>query len=316
MLCSIVIPLYNKANFIEAALNSVLTQTYQNFEILVIDDGSTDNSASLVATCIDPRVHMIRQNNNGVASARNRGIQEANGELICFLDADDRYLPVFLETIVSMAKAFPEIDLFATGFKYVNNAYASEATWDYGNTSEYHLVGDFFKRWQAGLLFCTDSVAVRRTHPALIQPCFPLGESMGEDLDLWFKLAGAADLVFCPAQLTVYRTDVTGSLCATNIVRSLLPAFVRLEQRALRNELLPQHRIAALRLVTEARVTMARAAIQGGSVLDAIKMLFNIPRGVWVRRWWVTLVMCLLGSSSLAKYWENWRHRRKQHCRY
>jgi glycosyltransferase involved in cell wall biosynthesis len=316
MLCSIVIPLYNKASFIEATLNSILNQTYQNFEILVVDDGSTDNGASLVEACTDPRLHLLQQNNSGVASARNRGIREAKGDLICFLDADDWYLPVFLETIVSMAQRFPEVDFFATGFKYVSSAYASETIWVDGRTSEYHLVGDFFRRFRAGPLFCTDSVAVRRTHPALIQPCFPPGESMGEDLDLWFKLAGAADLVFCPAQLAGYRMDVTGSLCATNKVRSLLPAFVRLEQRALRNESLPKHRSSALRLVTEARVTMARAAVLDGSTLDAIKMLHNTPRGIWVGRWWVTLVMCALGSSSLARHWEDWRHRRKQNWRY
>jgi cellulose synthase/poly-beta-1,6-N-acetylglucosamine synthase-like glycosyltransferase len=312
MFCSIVIPLYNKARFIETTIESVLNQTYQNFEILVIDDGSTDNGASLVALNSDRRVRLIQQINSGVASARNRGIKEARGELICFLDADDWYLPVFLETIVSMARAFPDIDFFATGVKHVSTANALETAWDYGCTSNYHLVGDFFHRWLAGPFFITCSAAVRRTHPALIQPCFPPGESMGEDLDLWFKLAGAADLAFCPAQLAGYRVDVAGSLCATNEVRSLLPVFTRLEQRALRNELLPKHRSAALRLVTEAKVSMARASLVSGSILDALKKLFHTPRGVWARRWWVTFFMCMLGSSTLARYWEDWRHRRKQ----
>jgi glycosyltransferase involved in cell wall biosynthesis len=316
MFCSIVIPLYNKASFIEASIASVLRQTYQNFEILVIDDGSTDNGASLVTAYTDHRVRLIQQINNGVAYARNRGITEAKGDLICFLDADDWYLPVFLETIVSMAQKFPDIDFFATGVKHVSTADASKAEWDYGNSLESHLVGDFFNRWRTGPFFITCSVAVRRTHPSLIQPCFPPGESMGEDLDLWFKLAGTADLAFCPAQLAGYRIDVAGSLCATNEVRTLLPAFARLEQRALCNELLPKHRSAALRLVTEAKVSMARAALVNGSTLDAIKKLLDTPRGVWSERWWVTLLMCLLGSASLARFWEEWRHRRKQNWRY
>jgi glycosyltransferase involved in cell wall biosynthesis len=315
MLCSIVIPLYNKASFIEAALESILNQTHRDFEVIVVDDGSTDNGPNLVQACKDSRVRLIQQTNSGVARARNRGIEMAGGELICFLDADDWYSPVFLETMVSMAKKFPEIDFFTTAFKRVSILDKSEA-WDYGSISEYRLVEDFFHQWKSGSFFITCSVAVRRTHPALIQPCFPSGESMGEDLDLWFKLAARSDLVFCPAQISAYRINVPGSLCATNHIRSLLPAFARLEQRALRNELLPKHRSAALRLVTEDKVTMARVALMGGFRFAAMKKLLNAPRGIWVRRWWVTLIMCLVGSPSIAKQWEDWRHRRKHNWRY
>lgn len=96
---SIVIPLYNKEKQIAHTLQSVFAQTFQDFEIVIVDDGSTDNSVMEVKKFDDPRVLLIQQSNAGVSAARNRGIEEANGELIAFLDADDEWMPEFLQTI-------------------------------------------------------------------------------------------------------------------------------------------------------------------------------------------------------------------------
>ena len=85
---SVVIPLYNKEKQIRKTLQSVLTQTFQDFEIVVVNDGSTDNSAIEVEKVKDPRIRLIHQQNAGVSAARNKGIEEARYELIAFLDAD------------------------------------------------------------------------------------------------------------------------------------------------------------------------------------------------------------------------------------
>ena len=101
-LVSIIIPCYNASSYIKETINSVLTQTFQNFEILLINDGSTDNSSSIIKTIIDDRIHLVEQENQGVSSTRNKGIAMAKGEFIVFLDADDLLHPNFLERRVFM----------------------------------------------------------------------------------------------------------------------------------------------------------------------------------------------------------------------
>src|SRR5215210_566395 len=94
---SVVVPLYNKATFVRRTLNSIAQQTYTDFEVIVVDDGSTDGGAGIVLTEGDPRVRVVTQENMGPGAARNRGISEARGELIAFLDADDEWFPRYLE---------------------------------------------------------------------------------------------------------------------------------------------------------------------------------------------------------------------------
>lgn len=93
---SVVIPLYNKEKQIKRTLQSVLTQTFQDFEIVIVNDGSTDNSVIEVEKLKDPRIRLVHQKNAGVSAARNKGIEEAKYELIAFLDADDEWQSEYL----------------------------------------------------------------------------------------------------------------------------------------------------------------------------------------------------------------------------
>lgn len=95
---SIVVPLYNKEEFIARALRSVFNQTFEDYEIIVVDDGSTDGSMEVVAGFPDPRLRIVRQANAGPGAARNRGAGESSAEIVAFLDADDELLPDFLST--------------------------------------------------------------------------------------------------------------------------------------------------------------------------------------------------------------------------
>lgn len=105
---SVVIPLYNKAPHIERALNSILSQTIQPIEIVVVDDGSTDGGPKIVENFNYPNIRLIRQEHQGVSIARNRGITESKGGLISFLDADDVWLPGYLEEINKLRERFPK----------------------------------------------------------------------------------------------------------------------------------------------------------------------------------------------------------------
>src|ERR671912_965329 len=105
-LVSVVIPCYNQAHFLGEAIESVLSQTYPHFEIVVVDDGSTDNTQEVAARY--PGVRYIRQENQGLAGARNAGIRRSNGSYLVFLDADDRLLPEALEVGLEHLNAHPE----------------------------------------------------------------------------------------------------------------------------------------------------------------------------------------------------------------
>ncbi|SES14695.1 glycosyltransferase family 2 protein [Rhizobium sp. NFR03] len=105
---SVVIPLFNRAHRIAATLESVLAQSFQNFEVVIVDDGSSDDCHAAIEAVGDPRIRLVRQENEGASSARNRGVQEARGALVAFLDSDDRFLPHHLATMVGLLAAQPD----------------------------------------------------------------------------------------------------------------------------------------------------------------------------------------------------------------
>ena len=101
---SVIIPLYNKSRYVMYAMNSVFAQTFEDYELIIVDDGSTDDGPQQVLAYSDLRLRLIRQTNAGPGAARNRGITEANGKYIAFLDADDEWLPTFLEESITVLR--------------------------------------------------------------------------------------------------------------------------------------------------------------------------------------------------------------------
>jgi glycosyltransferase involved in cell wall biosynthesis len=145
---SIVIPLYNKGVHIERTIESVRNQTFQNFEIIVIDGGSTDDGPKIVAAISDPRIHLILQDSKGVSNARNEGVRASSSELIAFLDADDEWLPCHLEELSRLVSNFPSAGIFATSYSIIDEhgnkkspkiKYVPKAPWS-GLLSHYFLV--------------------------------------------------------------------------------------------------------------------------------------------------------------------------------
>lgn len=115
---SVVIPLYNKEKYIEATLKSVFNQTFRDFEIIIVNDGSTDNSLSLVSKLVDPKLQIISTENKGVSFARNLGINKANADYIALLDADDQWYPNHLQTMFDLIKEFPEAGMYCSRYAF------------------------------------------------------------------------------------------------------------------------------------------------------------------------------------------------------
>lgn len=117
MKVSAIIPLYNKAPYIQRALDSVLAQTLQDLELIVVDDGSTDGGGEIVERCSDPRVRLIRQENGGPGAARNRGLREARGDIVAFLDADDEWLPRYLARSYEYLRSHAGVASISMGYQ-------------------------------------------------------------------------------------------------------------------------------------------------------------------------------------------------------
>lgn len=111
---SVIIPTYNRQHLFEIALNSVLNQTYKDFEVIIVDDGSTDQTSEVIRNLVDTRIKYLYQENRGVSHARNRGLEISNGKFMAFLDSDDRWVPQKLHIVNELIKQHPQVSIFHT----------------------------------------------------------------------------------------------------------------------------------------------------------------------------------------------------------
>lgn len=215
---SVIIPLYNKAPYIRKALTSIMSQTFNDWELIIVDDGSTDNSAALceefiktASQTIHQTSHIIHQKNAGVAAARNHGVAASHGEFVCFLDADDWWEPTFLEEMNRLITEYPDAGLYATNFVYYKP----------GKTHVEH------KSLKTGYINYPEVYASTGSMPvwtgAACMPRkvfdemggFPIGIKLGEDFLLWAKTALHYPVAFSEKPLAYYNNDVPASLRAT-----------------------------------------------------------------------------------------------------
>jgi len=312
---SVVVPLYNKAPYIETALRSALNQSVSDFEVIVVDDGSTDGGADLVEALADPRIRVIRQPNGGVSRARNLGISLARGEWVAFLDADDWLHPDYFTTLIEAQRLHPEADVAATSFLTIDHTDHEvwPPTWQVpAKPYPVELIVDLPVRWMQSPNLHTSAVAVRTTRLAGMQPCFAPGESVGEDIDLFLRLGEASPIVLVQAPLVAYRADVVNSLSGA-IPRLEIPAFVhRMRERGhgRAGTLNRAGRRSLLRMVGHIEVTLAREALAVGQRGKAVQVLFSCTYAGRSMRWWSTAAMTLLFPGSLVRQWESWRIRR------
>lgn len=160
---SVVIPLYNKELSIINTIQSVLDQTFQNFEIVVVNDGSTDRSVEMVEQFNDPRIRIINKSNGGVSSARNRGIQEAKYELVAFLDADDFWEPEYLYEMIKLIKEFPQAAIWGCSYDFYSND-------NYHNNNNIELdpfyrkeILNYFEMAKTDMLFWSSAVIINKS---------------------------------------------------------------------------------------------------------------------------------------------------------
>ena len=160
---SVIIPLYNKEVYIKETIESVLNQTFQSFEIIVVNDGSNDGGPAIVNAFNDERIKLISTANGGVSSARNIGVAKSNYEFVAFLDADDKWLPNHLENINNLIVLYGKVaDVFVTNYarKYPNGKILPNRTESELPTG---VVKNFFQVYFKKVLIHTSCVCIRKS---------------------------------------------------------------------------------------------------------------------------------------------------------
>ena len=203
---SVVIPLYNKRSYIRRAVDSVLAQSFHDFELIVVDDGSSDGSYEMLADIADPRMRLIRQDNAGVGAARNSGIDEARADWIAFLDADDGWFPGHIDELAALIGLYPAAGLVASG----NWEVADGVTWSSipRRPSNIRQIDYFVEAARRIGIINSSCAAVNRT---AIRTCGGFGYfRAGEDLEFWAKVALKYPVVLSDRITSVYFRGTGG----------------------------------------------------------------------------------------------------------
>lgn len=252
MMFSVVVPLFNKAEAITQAIDSVVAQSCGDWELIVIDDGSSDDSAAVVRARNDSRIKLIQQANAGVSAARNAGIAAGRGELIAFLDADDYWDKAHLANLHALLTSWPDAALYATAYNVVSSDGTSRRVQLRPAMPECGILEDYFADSVAlEPPIQTSGVAVSRARIEHVGG-FPVGVSAGEDLITWSRLACLGQIAYSTIATTYYRFNI-GSAPRTArrpdyVGAALAELAVRYPERApsIERYLAYWHRLAAL----------------------------------------------------------------------
>ena len=235
MYFSVVIPLYNKQKSIIATLQSVLAQTYTNFEVIVVDDGSTDDSANVAEEYIRERKvygveckgEVIRKANGGVCSARNRGIQEAKYDYVALLDGDDLWDEHYLEEQVKLIQDFPVAKMWGINFAEMSKGKLIRKL-PTGLPDGYRgYVENYFQMpGRISDLYCSSSVVISKDVFDRVG-YFDERIKYAEDLDMWFRIIATYPVAFYDRYMAFYQYDAENrALNRKILLQNYLPFYV------------------------------------------------------------------------------------------
>ncbi len=229
-LITVVIPTYNRANLIKDAIKTVFSQTYQKFEIIIVDDGSEDNTSEVIKNLTDERIKYIYQKNSGVSSARNNGIKNAKGEYIAFLDSDDLWHPQKLEKQLSVLENNPNIGLVTSSSKYIT--FEKKFIKIKKHCAEGNIL------LNPDRVFCgTPTLLIRKN---IFEKSGLFDETMNfcEDWDLFFRISLICGVYSIPEVLTYVRSHKE-SLSKSSPVGQFREGYLKFLDKSFNNENLP-----------------------------------------------------------------------------
>lgn len=302
---STVIPLYNKAPHIAHTLASVLSQKVLPLEIIVVDDGSTDNGADIVESLRNPLIKLIRQTNQGESSARNTGVREAKGCYVAFLDADDYWYDNHIEILQHLIKSYPNAALFSTMHEIFHDGTTIVPGMAYPQNFNGY-VDDFFCRFANGLSLINSTTACVRKDAMLSVGGFPVGVKKGPDLIAWTRLALDYEVAHAAVITAVYNRDAVNR--SVRMRESEAPGSL-LYLSQLLSEVEDTHRRQSILLLFSriAFYTCAGMCETGdyGSAISILKLVKDL--GLWGL--YIKIALLLSIPPKLLTFARRWRHR-------
>lgn len=210
MKLSIIIPLYNKEKEIKHTLDTLFNQSFSDFEVIIINDGSTDGSEEIIERYDNKKIRLFNQENSGAAAARNKGVELAQNEWVAFLDADDEWKSNYLEKIVAAIKEYPQAILIGTNYEILENG--ETIVLDYpmvkkttGIMENYFVSGrEYTPLWTSAVVMKKDVFQELGGFPTECKTC--------EDVDLWCKVALRGQIIYINEPLAVYNRGNTNML--------------------------------------------------------------------------------------------------------
>ena len=268
---SVIIPLYNKENHIKATLQSVLSQTFTDFEVIIVNDVSTDNSLNLVRQIKDERIQIINHPvNKGLSASRNTGITYAKADMIAFLDADDLWKPRFLESICFLIDAYPDASIFATQYEefYTGDFIVPIKADRLPVTENQIYLLDFFPVNMGKLIVSFSSICIRRKVFEKIGT-FNEAVTFAEDVDFYIRAFYNNQLAYYNKSLASYMIYNSQQMSLAGLKSKVIPDFDSYEYMTL-------NRPDIKRFLDFYRYVMAKHYKLSGDSVNYSKMLRGI----------------------------------------
>ena len=302
--CSVVIPLYNKASHIRRAVESVLNQSLGEFELIVVDDGSTDGGGEIVRQMCAPRTRLICQANAGVSAARNRGIDESRADLVAFLDADDEWKPSFLKTIARLRARYPQCGGYATSYErlFADGSRRSPACVGDLPPGWEGVIDNYFQLAARSSPFCSSSCAITK-EAFRVAGSFPVGIALAEDEDMWVRLSLKWQIAWSTLPEVVYH-QATDNRATERLCHTAEPGYVTTADEALAAGQVPVHLVHDLReYMAIQRMRAVPNRLRFGDRRTASLLLERSSSTTAFRRQWLYYRCLAALPTSIASAW-------------
>ena len=300
MLFSVIIPAYNAEKFIGRSVSSVLNQTFADFEIIIVNDGSKDKTSEKARAFSDGRITVIDKENEGVSVARNTGIMKAKGEFICFLDADDEFLPQHLEHLKGLMDEFPAKSFYATR-SCVSSRDDANAVDMPATTGAVTYYENFVQEIIAvpGKI-CTGCICIKREMFDKYG-LFERGVKLGEDVDMWERVYVHTGVVF--SDNVTMRRNRDGSEATKNYSRRFEVDPLNRMAAFLSDDSISEEVKESLRTEQElTRLAVVRSHLYVGNKKKAKELLKEIDRSRIPEKRLLVTYLCFFVPSALIRH--------------
>ena len=300
---SVVIPAYNAEKFVMGAVNSVLNQTHRDFELVIVDDGSTDGTGAVIKQCADSRIRYIYQENAGVSAARNKGITESKGEFVCFLDSDDEWKENHLEVLNSLIEKYNDCGLYITGYdiRLNNGEIIHKSQQILSKIQDEEIMSDdgYDVLNKNGYFFNTNTICCRREVFDKVG-LFAVGVKNGEDDDMWLRIFAYYSVAISKKATTVYdRSNCGATGQRTEVFRH---RFLERVEGILSSPEIPEYRKESLRIWVERnKLSTARKYILSCDKREAFKLLKKVKFNKVSKKKYLETVLCMFIPSRLVR---------------